>query len=318
MNLFTQAHQISKQLRSQVTEYQINKALQSPVIILSAPRSGSTLLFEYLTSLLGTSWIGGESHRVYRNFPQLGIANASFDSASLNESHADDECKTLFRNNMAFLLRNSQSQLFVENPEGFLSNGPVLIEKTPRNALNIPFLNRIFPDAKYIFLHRSPADNIASIMEAWHIGLKTGRFVTFPHLPGWDRRGWCFLLPLGWRDMIGKSLAEIAQFQWRVSNETIIKDLRKLPRERCTTVSYEALLAKPQQELNRLLSFAGIESTDHSHENFAAKPSSTTLSAPRQDKWKLSKVTIEPLLPELKSLLQTIEGFEAACRTGLH
>lgn len=310
MNLSIQPHQLSQQLRSHVSESQINDALRTPIIILSAPRSGSTLLFEHLTSLPGTSWIGGESHRVYRNFPQLGIANSSFDSASLDASHASSECKRLFRDNMAYLLRNSKSQLFIENPTEFLRNKSFLIEKTPRNALNIQFLNRIFPDAKYIYLHRSPADNIASIMEAWNIGLKTGRFVTFPQLPGWDRRGWCFLLPPGWRHLIGKSLADIAMFQWQQSNQTIIDNLSTLPEGRYATVSYETVLADPQRELSRLLRFIGMSNPEVGHENFAAKLSSTTISAPQRDKWKRHADDIKPLLPKLKSLCETIEAFE--------
>ena len=41
------------------------------------------------------------------------------------------------------------------------------LEKTPKNVLRIPFIERIFPDALYVFLWRDPRGNLASIMEAW-------------------------------------------------------------------------------------------------------------------------------------------------------
>jgi hypothetical protein len=312
MNLFMQAQKVSQHLRSRVSEVHIDNALRRPIVILSAPRSGSTLLFEYLASLVGTSWIGGESHRVFRNFPQLGVANASFDSASLDRSHASKECKVLFRDNIAAMLRDSTAQMFVDNPERFLAGGPILIEKTPRNALNVKFLDTIFPDAKYIFLHRSAADNIASIREAWEVGLETGRFVTFPKLPGWDRRGWCFLLPPGWRNLIGKSLTDIARFQWQMSNLTIVKDLSELPSDRYATVSFEKLLMDPQKELSRLLGFAGIPEPNKSHADFAKNLSSTTLSRPNKDKWRRYAEEIEPMLPALGEVSDAISTFEAS------
>ena len=89
------------------------------------------------------------------------------------------------------------------------------LEKTPRNSLNIPFLNKIFPDAFYIFLKRNAAANINSIIEAWEVGMQDGSFITFQNLPGWNRKHWCMLLPPGWRELNGNSIAETAAFQWK-------------------------------------------------------------------------------------------------------
>ena len=59
---------------------------------------------------------------------------------------------------------------------------PRLLEKTPKNALRIPFLAAAFPEARFIFLHRDPRQNLASIIEAW----QSGRFITYPDLPSWQ------------------------------------------------------------------------------------------------------------------------------------
>ena len=300
------AKQQSAALLSRASRHQIDAALKSPIIILSAPRSGSTLLFEYLTRLQGTSWIGGKSHQVFRHFPQLRVESAAMNSASLNERHADPKCRQLFRDNMAYLLRDHQGQSFIENPELFLNRTTQFIEKTPRNALNIPFLNKVFPDARFIFLHRKPQSNIASIIEAWTLGLQTGRFMTFPKLPEWDRQGWCFLLPPGWRDLIGGSLAEIASFQWRLSNQTIVDNLRQLPRERYSIVSYEEALTTPQATLNKLIDFIGIKNSI-SHKNFASELSTTAITKPHHRKWEKHQSDIEPLLTTLSTTLSSIE-----------
>ena len=117
-----------------------------------------------------------------------------------------------------------------------------LLEKTPRNALNIKFMNAIFPDARYIYLHRAAPDNMASIMNAWKEGHATGRFATYPKLPGWDQNPWCLLLPPGWREMNGKSLAEIAAFQWQACNQAIMDDLEQIDSDRRIKISYEQLI----------------------------------------------------------------------------
>ncbi len=72
-----------------------------------------------------------------------------------------------------------------------------MLEKTPKNALRVPFLARVFPEARFIYLHRDPRPVLASMMEAWG----SGRFRTYPNLPGWTGLPWSLLLVPGWRDL---------------------------------------------------------------------------------------------------------------------
>ena len=39
-----------------------------------------------------------------------------------------------------------------------------LLEKTPRNSLRVGFLDAVFPDALFVYLHREPGPTIASMM----------------------------------------------------------------------------------------------------------------------------------------------------------
>ncbi|MCH7695882.1 MAG: sulfotransferase [Proteobacteria bacterium] len=39
------------------------------------------------------------------------------------------------------------------------------MEKTPGNTLNVEFVRTVFPDARFIFLHRYSKENINSIIE---------------------------------------------------------------------------------------------------------------------------------------------------------
>ena len=277
-----QVHKRMKRLASRLTPDEIADALGDPVFILSAPRSGSTLLF----SLLGNSpdiWtIGGESHGLYRQFPHLMAADALFTSGVLDARHADPETIAQLRLLYLASLHNVRGEPLYDLVAHGKPWSGVFLEKTPRNALNIPFLLKVFPTARFIFLHRDPRANIASILEGWQRGAETGQFVTYRDLPG--RPGpWCFLLPPGWQALNGASLAEIAAFQWRETNEAILRDM---PATRSIALDYDDLIANPHAALRRLCDFCGVN-MGAALENLTDLPlSASTVSAPAKDKWR--------------------------------
>ena len=273
--------------------------LRQPVIILSAPRSGSTLLFEGMLRMPGAWSIGGESHGLFNAFPHLRAENADLDSGSLDERHADRATCEGLRAAFLFLLRDHAGRRYLDRPPMQRPGDVRLIEKTPRNALNIPFLLRLFPDARFLYLHREPRAAVASLVEAWTLGLRTGRFATFSGLPGWDRPAWCFLLPPGWRAMAGKPLAEIAAFQWAAANDTIVERLAGLPPERWMALSYESLVGRPAETLRRAARFAGLDAGDDP-EPISLPVSRTALTPPHPDKWRRHEEAIRPLLPRLE------------------
>ena len=93
------------------------------------------------------------------------------------------------------------------------SGRPRFLEKTPKNSLRIPFLNQVFPDARYIYLFRYPKENLSSIIEGW----RSSNFLTCRQLPGWPER-WSFLLPNDYQQLRGKPLEEIVALQWQAAH----------------------------------------------------------------------------------------------------
>ena len=284
----------------------IRTLLKQPTILVSAPRSGSNLLFELMSKVEGIWTIGGESHTIYNEFPHLRAENARLDSGCLHETHADRDTRRLWRTIFLYLLRDSHGRPFLMLPAAVRPATVNVIEKTPRNALNIPFLLKVFPNAKFIFLHREPRANVASLVEAWKVGLQSGRFVTYRDLPGWDRAAWYFLLPPGWHSMIGKSLVEIAAFQWSASNSIILDQLATLPPERWTAVSYRALVGDPSGVRARLCRFVSPGLRSDAIPIGALPLSLTTLTPPHPDKWKKHEQEITALLPSLDNVNRRI------------
>ena len=299
LNLFAQ------QLDSILTSQGVADKLKQPVIILSAPRSGSNLLFEQMQKLNGLWSIGGESHMVYASLPHLRFENANCDSGGLNESHADPKTASLFRASLLYLAKNNRGKAFVSEPPERQPEHIQLIEKTPRNSIAIPFIRKVFPDAKFIFLNREAKQNIASIAEAWERGEKTGQFVTYRNLPDFDREAWCFLLPKLWRTMKGQSTIDIAAFQWLAANQSIIENLGDLSSENLISLSYQQLIENPSQALGCLANFCGIDTPVELPTTLPL--SRTTVTPPDTNKWKTYQTQLEAFVDKNHQAIEAIE-----------
>ena len=177
-----------------------------PVFIVSPPRSGSTLLFETLAQAANAFTIGDESHALIEGMNALHPSVRGFESNRLDAGAAGSD---IAANHLRLRFREALIDRDKKAPPVF----PVrMLEKTPKNALRIPFLSRVFPEAHFIYLYRDVRSVLSSMIEAW----LSGRFRTYPRLPGWNGPEWSLALTPGWRDLNGKPLHEIvATPQWR-------------------------------------------------------------------------------------------------------
>jgi hypothetical protein len=259
--------------------------LRRSIFIVCPPRSGSTFLFETLAQAPRLFTIGGESHGVIENIPGLSPAARGWDSNRLLAEDADrTTARALAR---AFAERARDRDGNAADPARPLR----LLEKTPKNALRVPFLAEVFSNATFVYLHRDPRETISSMLDAW----RSGRFVTYRHLPEWSGLPWSMLLTPGWRDLRGCDLAQIVARQWMSCVEILIQDLQRLPPERWCVASYARLVEDPQTEIERLCRFLGVR---WDRDLSGPLPLSRyTLAAPEPDKWKRNAAELERVLP---------------------
>lgn len=257
-----------------------------PVFIVCSPRSGSTMLFETLQQSPSVWTVGGESHAIIERVPGLSPAERRHHSNRLTEADADPSTVAKLEDSFLRNLRNARGQA----PRAGTS-GLRLLEKTPKNSLRVPFLAEAFPDALFIYLYRDMRDTISSMLDAW----RSGKFVTYRQLPGWEGPPWSLLLTPGWRDLAGKSLPEIVASQWSTATRYLLDDLEQLAPERWCVATYDALVGEPQKEIERLAAFVGI---DWNVPLGKALPlSKTTLTPPDREKWRRNAADLEIALP---------------------
>jgi len=280
-----------------------------PVVILAAPRSGSTLLFETLAEVKDIWTIGGESHQIIESIRALNPGFGQVDSNRLTKEHADAKIISFLQSRFARYLRDRDGREFFHN-----RHIPKLrfLEKTPKNALRQPFMEEIFPGALYVYLFRDVRANLSSMMEAW----RSRRWVTYPNLRGWKGPPWSLLLPPEWQSVNGRPLEEICAFQWANANRIILEDLQHLPSDRWMALNYQSLIDEPEKIIGEICKFADLEMDVHLSQRLQ-KPlplSRLTHTQPDVEKWRKNE-------QEISAVLDSVAETEASmaplgyCRT---
>jgi hypothetical protein len=279
------------------------RLLQRPTFIVAAPRSGSTLLFETLAASTQVATLGGEAHWLIEEHAGLRPDAPGVDSNRLLARN----CTPAIAARITARLLEQARRTDGTPVEADAALG--LVEKTPKNALRIPFLDALFPDARFIFLWRDPRENLASIIEAW----KSGRWKTYNGMDGFDAP-WSLLLPPGWRALRGKPLEEIAAFQWDSANRYVLDDLAALDPARWTSMSYAELLADAAGVAAQLCHFLDMP-LDNALRARVTAPlplSRQTHTPPAPDKWRANATLIERVLPTLEPTWQRLRALRPA------
>ena len=214
-----------------------------------------------------------------------------------------------------------QSSLNVDN----------LVEKTCANSLKIPFINKIFPECKFIFIHRNGYDVASSAKKRWTAKLemkyiwKKVKFVPLSDLPyyGWryfiNRIGkikskekrlsfWGPIYPNMFKDLENKSLIEVCALQWESCVTNTIMDLKGIDSERIYTIDYETFVSSPQEETEKLLGFLTTEVTDDNISRITKNVSSRSVNNYKKslsdEEIKLIRPIIDRVSNKLKLLTQ--------------
>ncbi|MDM8565078.1 sulfotransferase [Candidatus Halobeggiatoa sp. HSG11] len=271
---------------------------ERPIFIISAPRAGSTLLFNTM-SLFPELWtIGEENHKLIEGIPTLHPSYRDFSSNRLTATEATYNIIINLHKRFVRELLDRNGNLYLNLPVEQRPRKIRLVEKTPKNALRIPFLKKIFPEAIFIYLYRDPKENINSMMEFW----RSRRFIAHRALPSWPYNNWSFLLTPGWEQLKKCSIAEIAAYQWKTTNSYILNDLQDLPKANWCFINYTDLIQEPKTTIHKISEFAGIN-WDQKVEQSLSNPlpiSPMTLSAPSPNKWRKHEEEINKILPSLE------------------
>ena len=231
------------------------------VIIVGAPRSGTNMLRDILTSLDGIStWPCDEINYIWRH------GNASYPSDEIPVERAIPYVKSYIQQRFRDIRKKH--------------NANIVVEKTCANSLRVPFVDAAVPDARYIFIYRDGIDASGSAKERWTARLdipyilEKVRFVPKIDLPYYGLRYfWARVYRVVSREkrlafwgpaldnmqsiLQNHTLNEVCALQWQRCVDKAEEAFSAMPADKVVRVCYEDFVRQPEQELTRILQFMG-------------------------------------------------------------
>lgn len=233
-----------------------------PVVIIGAGRSGTNMLRDILTQLPGIgTWPCDEINYIWRH------GNVREPTDEFAPHMATDSVRRFVR--CAFDRLAAKRGL------------THVIEKTCANSLRVGFVDRIFPDARYVYLVRDGRDVALSAAKRWtapldlRYVLRKARFVPPVDVPYYaSRYFWSRVYRLfsgekrlaSWGPRFEgmpethreHSLIEVCGLQWRRCVERSDEALTQIGASRVYRLCYEDLVARPADQVQRLADFLGV------------------------------------------------------------
>jgi len=226
----------------------------APIIIIGAARSGTKFLRDLLALADNLKAVPYDVNYIWR-YGNADCPHDQLDPEKLTEKQIAFIRKSLFK--QAKLGKNDR-----------------LLEKTVSNTLRVPYVDAVFPDARYVHLIRDGRDVTESAMRQWQAKPKLkALFAKVRRMPlanigyvFWFARNFIKGLGAGRKggnlwgprfkgiEQIASSgpLAKTCALQWARSVELASRDLAQLPASRVFTIHYEEL-TKDDTALRRLV-----------------------------------------------------------------
>lgn len=278
-----------------------------PVFLIGAPRSGTTICFDMLTTHSNVA-IATNYDDVLSRTPAFGMVSAVCSGRLLRSGLGTHGAERGFERLTRLAPRKTEMFRFWNRAageqflRGYLWNsvpGPDIAQRIQNKVLRlaklqgtshfalkltgpgrIRYLNALFPGAKFIHLTRAPEAQVASLLKTafWRNG------------NGMSKIWWHHGIPDDWLAFLQRaeatgSAVALAAAQWTsVVNSIRTEADTVLSSDSYTEIAYEDFVNAPQETVNRLWRFAGLEADDGIGQrigNFAIRKGNN-------DKWKTS------------------------------
>jgi hypothetical protein len=188
-----------------------------------------------------------------------------------------------------------------------------VLDKTCINVMRVPYLHRLFPQARFVYIHRDGRDNVSSLMDGWlhdshfALGKSLGPLPCAVSIEGGAFRDWSFLLPPGWRAYNDSPLEEVCAHQWLMANRLALDASRQIPAEQWIRLRYEDIFDRPVEMFREVFDRLELPFDEVIRRHCATldtRPTSIVNGAPKKEKWKERHAAkIERILPRIRPLM---------------
>ena len=261
---------------------------QRPIIVVGCSRAGTTLVYKTLSESCEIGSLQRETHDYWTALHPL--ADKHWDTHALDAGDASDRERDIVSH--YFYSWTGQHRW---------------VDKNNQNGLCVPYLQALFPDAVFVFVKRSPGDNLNSLIEGWK---KPDEFATWSNdLPAkvavesGQLNQWCFFLAKGWRDYVNAPVEDVAAFQYKAINQAILDARVGVPPGQWVEVFYEDFLRDPVATFRQVFEGCGLvfDARLQAHCADVLDIPYNAFSEIRLDKWRDggNRNKIEGVLPQV-------------------
>jgi len=257
-----------------------------PLIIIGAARSGTKLLRDLIELHPEIDKVPYDVNYVWR------IGNEHLEHDELSPQT---------------VTKNAQQRI-QQQIGRFSQKAPVLVEKTVSNCLRVPFIDAVYPDARYIHLVRDGYDVVESVYRQWtrspdwtyllqkaktfpvrtaprYAATYAGNMAKRLFLPDSKKsRSWGPRYQEIDADLQSKSLLEVCAIQWMQCINSATRDFATLSEpqdnQRVLTIRYESFVEDPLACLEKVATFIDLDPTLYQ-----------TVSLPKVEKNNIGKGT---------------------------
>jgi hypothetical protein len=248
------------------------KPADRPIIVVGCSRAGTTLVYKTLSESCEIGSLQRETHDFWVGLHPLEMKNWDTHGLGVEDASPGE--------------RESVSRYFYAH-----TGKNRWVDKNNQNGLCVSYLHALFPDAVFVYVKRSPGDNIHSLIEGWG---KPEEFATWSNdLPETvDIEGrykkWCFFLADGWRSYLGRNIEDVCAFQYRAINQAILEAKQGIPADQWVEVFYEDFLRDPVVTFRHIFESCGLrfDSTLEAHCANVLDTPYNAFSEIKLDKWK--------------------------------
>ncbi len=262
-----------------------------PIFVVGCSRAGTTLVYKTLSESRELGTLQRETHDFWADLHPLEKKGWQTHALDIDDAGKSD---------LNIVTRYFYSQTGKRR----------FVDKNNQNGLCVPYLHALYPDACFVYVKRSPGDNINSLIEGWG---KADQFATWSeNLPvnvkidGGRYTRWCFFLAEGWRDYLMSSIEEVCAFQYLAMNQAIISARHEIPNAQWVEVFYEDLVKDPVSAFGQLFEACDLVFTEAMRQHCSDVLSNpyNAFSEIRLDKWRdgPNRERIDRVLPSLSAV----------------
>lgn len=250
-----------------------------PVFILGVHRSGTSILYKMLTltgcfnpvtayHLINYDKLLSNHHeqkeqeakqRLTESFLKNGLTDRGIDKLKITADFAEEYGFLLGAKTQQMHITKKNVALFIElckKIEFIAGNQKPILLKNPYDFPNFLYLKEVFPNARFVFIHRHPLKTISSTLNAIRTLLQDKNPYTTSLSRTYDL---CYSNPLLLQPLrfIFHALAEccvvVLTRNTKKSVDYYLKNIEKLSKNEYISITYEDFCAHPQETLQNIM-----------------------------------------------------------------